>query len=62
MSVYVLSTSLVALAAKSAFSYSPMTNSKYTGSYGSIYVPASLLATYKTATNWTTYSNRLVGI
>lgn len=32
------------------------------GIYGSIYVPASLLASYKTATNWITYSSRFVGV
>jgi hypothetical protein len=31
------------------------------GKYGSIYVPASLLASYKTATNWTYFSSRFVG-
>lgn len=31
------------------------------GVYGKIHVPASLLDTYKTATNWVTYSSRFVG-
>ena len=30
--------------------------------YGSIYVPSSLYATYVAATNWKTYSNRIVSI
>lgn len=33
-----------------------------TGQYGSIYVPASLLTSYRTATNWSYYSSRFVGI
>ena len=44
------------------FTNTPIANSTYLGYYGSIYVPASLLADYKTATNWATYSNRMVGI
>ena len=31
------------------------------GRYGSIYVPASLLASYKAATNWSYFSSRFVG-
>ena len=31
------------------------------GRYGSIFVPASLLASYKAATNWSYFSNRFVG-
>lgn len=41
---------------------SPMSNSTLTGSFGSIYVPSSLLASYKAATNWTAYSARMVAI
>lgn len=44
------------------FMYTPMSNSTYLGYFGSIYVPSSLLASYKTATNWATYSARMVGI
>jgi len=44
------------------FSNTPIHLSTYLGYFGSIYVPASLLASYKTATNWATYSNRMVGI
>lgn len=44
------------------FGNTPMSSTAYLGYYGSIYVPASLLASYKTATNWVTYSNRMVGI
>jgi hypothetical protein len=44
------------------FDSTPMTKTSYLGYYGSIYVPSSLLASYKTATNWATYSSRMVGI
>jgi hypothetical protein len=36
--------------------------SAYAGTYGSIYVPASLLTSYQTATNWAYFSSRFVGI
>ena len=62
MSLYLLGSSLVILSNKNAFSGTPMSLSTYTGSFGSIYVPASLLASYKAATNWTTYSKRFVGV
>jgi hypothetical protein len=32
------------------------------GYFGSIYVPTSLLASYKTANNWTYFSSRFVGV
>lgn len=44
------------------FAATPIANSTYLGYFGSIYVPSSLLASYKTATNWTTYSSRMVGV
>lgn len=44
------------------FAYTPMSSSSYLGYFGSIYVPASLLASYKTATYWSQYSSRMVGI
>lgn len=44
------------------FANTPIANTTYLGYFGSIYVPASLLASYKTATNWATYSSRMVGI
>lgn len=64
LSLYLMSTSVVSLAAITAFTNTPISN--YTtstgGVYGSIYVPASLLASYKAATNWTTFSDRIVGV
>jgi hypothetical protein len=39
-----------------------MSVSTLTGSFGSIYVPASLVDAYKSATNWATYANRITAI
>lgn len=64
LSIYLLSTSVVSLANSNTFLSTPIAG--YTtstgGVYGSIYVPSSLLASYKAATNWTVYSDRIVGI
>lgn len=53
LSLYLMSTSVVSLADIAAFTNTPISN--YTtstgGVYGSIYVPASLLSSYKAATN-----------
>ncbi len=64
LSLYLLGSSLCFLAGMAAFTSTPI--STYTAStggvYGSIYVPASLLASYKAATNWVRYSSRFVGV
>ena len=44
------------------FSYTPMVSSDFYGYYGSIYVPKSLYNSFKNATNWTTYSARMVSV
>ena len=64
VSLYLLGSSLVSLVNSNAFLSTPIAG--YTtstgGVYGSIYVPSSLLSSYKTATNWTYFSSRIVGI
>ena len=64
LSLYLLGSSVVSLKNTTAFSSTPIGG--YTGStggvYGSIYVPSSLLASYKAATNWTYFSSRFVGV
>lgn len=45
-----------------AFYSTPMSLSSYTGSFGSIYVPYSLVDTYKSAVNWATYADRITAI
>jgi hypothetical protein len=62
ISVYLLGSILCTLSRNDAFDYTPIKNSSYLGYYGSIYVPTSLLNSYKTATNWATIADRIVGI
>jgi hypothetical protein len=45
-----------------AFTSTPMSISTLTGTWGSIYVPASLVDSYKSATNWATYADRITAI
>ena len=61
MSLYLPGSSIPALASTTAFANMPMSVS-VNNEYGSIYVPSSLVASYKAATNWSTYSNRIVAI
>lgn len=64
LSFYILTSSIATLAYTNAFDYTPI--STYTtstsGANGSIFVRSSLLTTWKTATNWATYSTRFVGL
>lgn len=62
LSVVVLeSTSFVSLSGN-PFLCSPMSLSSYLGYFGSIYVPDSMVASYKTRANWSIYSNRITGL
>jgi hypothetical protein len=62
-SLYLMGSSLCQLYSSNAFASTPIGGySTYTSTYGSIYVPASLLTSYQTATNWTYFSSRFVGI
>lgn len=58
-SVILLSTSLVTLQNSNAFNYTPLAYSSYYGTFGSIYVPASLVDSYKVALRWSYYSDRI---
>lgn len=64
LSLYLPGSFVCSLRTSNAFASTPISN--YTtstgGVYGSIYVPSNLLATYKSATNWVTYSARMVAI
>ena len=63
ISLYLAGSSICKLSNSNAFMYTPIYGySASAGTYGSIYVPASLLTSYKTATNWTYFSSRFVGI
>lgn len=62
-SLYLEGPGLCTLGNSSAFTSTPIGGySTSAGTYGSIYVPASLLTSYQTATNWTYFSSRFVGI
>ena len=52
--IYLMGSSICSLAASRAFMYTSITSTA-----GSIFVPASLVDSYKTATNWTYFSNRI---
>lgn len=65
MSVYLMSTSVVNLSQtyqSNIFNSTPITNSGLTGTFGSIYVPSSLLTSYKTHSIWSYWSDRFVGV
>lgn len=53
---------VAALSNINAFINTPLSISTLTGSFGSIYVPASLVNAYKSATNWATYADRITAI
>ena len=61
-SLYLYSTSVAELYNKSVFTNTPMSNSTYLGHFGSIYVPASLVDTYKATNYWSFYSDRITAI
>ena len=62
-SLYLTNSSVATLGNSTAFSSTPIGGYSATaGKFGSIYVPSSLLASYKVATNWTYFSSRFVGI
>lgn len=61
-SVYLNGSSICGLVNSNAFNGTPIQNSSYIGKFGSIYVPASLVSSYKASTNWATYSNRITSI
>ena len=57
-SLYLLGSSVPTLGA-SVFVSTPMSLSSYLGHFGSIYVPASLVDTYKSTYPWNEYSSRI---
>ena len=64
LSVYLNVSSVTALSNVNAFISTPI--SDYTtstgGVYGSIFVPTSLYSSFISATNWATYSSRIVSM
>jgi hypothetical protein len=62
-SLYLISSSICMLSNSNAFASTPIGGySTSAGTYGSIYVPTSLVDAYKSATNWAYFSSRFVGI
>jgi hypothetical protein len=60
-SLYLTGSSVCTLQGSNVFSSTPIGGySASAGAYGKIYVPASLLTRYQTATNWTYFSSRIV--
>lgn len=54
--------SVATLSNANAFTSTPMSVSTLTGTWGSIYVPASLVDAYKSATNWAAYASRITAL
>jgi hypothetical protein len=61
--LHLMGSSVAELLTSEAFNSTPIGGySASAGQYGTIYVPASLLTSYQTATNWTYFSSRFVGV
>ena len=54
--------SVLRLMDRNVFYSTPMSVSTLIGAWGSIYVPASLVSAYKSATNWAAYADRITAI
>lgn len=61
-SVYLMGSSVAAMQATTVFYHTPIADSTYLGAYGSVYVPASLYASYVADAQWQLYSSRIVGV
>jgi len=57
-SIYILASS-VCVGGANMFASTPIATSALLGHYGSIFVPASLVDAYKSATNWAVYADRI---
>ena len=64
MSLYITTSTVPELSYSNAFTGTPLIDPELTGSFGSIFVKASLVSAFKTDTKWkwSFYSNRIVGI
>lgn len=62
-SLYLLGNQVCSLYNSAVFSSTPIAGySQSANSYGSIYVPASLVENYKSSGNWSFYADRFVGV
>lgn len=57
--VVLLYSSVCSIQGSNVFRNTPIGLSSYLGYFGSVYVPASLVESYKTANNWSFYSDRI---
>jgi hypothetical protein len=57
--LFITASSVPTLSA-SAFQSTPIVNSTFLSSFGSIYVPSSLYSAYISANNWSAFSARIV--
>ena len=63
VSLYLMGSTVCSLTASNAFTSTPIIGySASAGQVGSIYVPASLLATYQSRSIWSYFSSRFVGV
>ena len=62
LSSLILYTKNCNLANSSVFMSTPLQSSDYAGYFGSIYVPQNALSYYKTANNWSYYSDRITSL
>lgn len=63
VSLYLLSSKVCKLSDVSTFTGTPIYNNSYTaGRYGDIFVRASLVSEYQSATNWVLLSSRITGL
>lgn len=64
ISIYLMNSSMVQLKRSDIFTDQsvPFVNSTLTGSFGSFYVPSSLLTTYQTDSMWSWWADKIVGI
>lgn len=60
--LYLTGNRVVTLQGSEAFYGTPIWMSNMTGLSGTIHVPASLVASYKSANYWSYYSNIIVGV
>jgi hypothetical protein len=58
----ILGSSKVVEIGSDVFANTPMVTSSYTGKFGSIYVPASLVDAYKVANYWSDIADRITAI
>lgn len=61
-SLYILACSIPTLANANVFANTPMSNENLLGHFGSIYVPSSWVASFKAATGWVAYSDRITAL